>query len=76
MEGLKVLNNYLASRTYLVGQKVTIADIIVACNLLGGIQNVLTAGFLKPFPHVTRYFWTQVNQPEFKKVSAGCDAGF
>jgi elongation factor 1-gamma len=68
MEGLKVLNNYLASRTYLVGQKVTIADIIVACNLLGGIQNVLTAGFLKPFPHVTRYFWTQVNQPEFKKV--------
>eukprot|EP00243_Klebsormidium_subtile_P004216 TRINITY_DN18033_c0_g1_i1.p1 TRINITY_DN18033_c0_g1~~TRINITY_DN18033_c0_g1_i1.p1 ORF type:complete len:419 (+),score=154.60 TRINITY_DN18033_c0_g1_i1:161-1417(+) len=68
MEGLKTLNNYLASHTYLVGNKVTVADIIVACNLLGGIQNVLTAGFLKPFPHVTRYFWTQVNQPEFKKV--------
>lgn len=69
MEGLKTLNNYLASHTYLVGDKVTVADVIVTCNLIGGFQNVLTAGFLKPFPHVTRYFWTQVNQPVFKKVS-------
>jgi len=28
----------------------------------------MTKSFTKDFPHVERYFWTLVNQPNFKKV--------
>ena len=31
---LRVLNNALLTRTFLVGERVTLADISVACNLL------------------------------------------
>ena len=31
---LKVLNDYLQTRTYLVGERITQADITVACNML------------------------------------------
>lgn len=31
---LKLLNNYLRTRTYLVGERITLADIAVACDLL------------------------------------------
>jgi elongation factor 1-gamma len=31
---LQLLNNYLRTRTYLVGERITLADIAVACDLL------------------------------------------
>lgn len=31
---LQLLNNYLLTRTYLVGERITLADITVACDLL------------------------------------------
>ena len=31
---LKVLNSHLETRTYLVGERISLADISVACNLL------------------------------------------
>ncbi|KAI3918334.1 hypothetical protein MKX01_041654 [Papaver californicum] len=54
---LTALNSYLASNTYLVGHCVTLADIIMICNF-----------FTKEFPHVERYFWTMVNQPNIVKL--------
>ncbi|XP_074567391.1 elongation factor 1-gamma-like [Curcuma longa] len=65
---LTVLNTYLASNTYLVGHSVTLADIIMICNLYLGFSVVLIKSFTSEFPHVERYFWTLVNQPEFRKV--------
>lgn len=62
------LNTHLASNTYLVGHSVTLADIIMACNLSYGFKTVLTKNFTKEFPHVERYFWTVVNQPKFHKI--------
>ncbi|KAL7235717.1 hypothetical protein ACSBR1_019081 [Camellia fascicularis] len=66
--GLGALNTYLASNTYLVGHAVTLADIIMACNLYSGITRVMTKSFTSEFPHVERYFWTMVNQPNFSKI--------
>uniref|UniRef100_A0A7C9CS98 Glutathione transferase n=1 Tax=Opuntia streptacantha TaxID=393608 RepID=A0A7C9CS98_OPUST len=68
MRGLDALNKHLASNTYLVGHSVTLADIIMICNLYYGFRWVMTKSFTKDFPHVERYFWTLVNQPNFKKV--------
>ncbi|KAJ1392794.1 Thioredoxin-like superfamily [Sesbania bispinosa] len=65
---LDALNTHLASNTYLVGHSVTLADIIMTCNLLLGFNRLMTKGFTSEFPHVERYFWTMVNQPNFRKI--------
>lgn len=62
------MNTHLASHTYLVGDCVTLADIITVCILFNGFKVILTKSFTSEFPHVERYFWTLVNQPNFKKV--------
>ncbi|KAL6512145.1 hypothetical protein OROGR_021742 [Orobanche gracilis] len=65
---LGALNTHLASNTYLVGHGVTLADIVMACNLAYGFKMAMTKSFTSEFPHVERYVWTLVNQPNFKKV--------
>ncbi|CAN1126985.1 Elongation factor 1-gamma 2 [Linum perenne] len=65
---LDALNSYLATTTFLVGHSVTLADIILTCNLHMGFTWIMTKSFTSAFPHVERYFWTLVNQPNFKKV--------
>jgi elongation factor 1-gamma len=65
---LGALNTHLASNTYLVGHSVTLADIIMICNLFLGFARILTKSFTAEFPHVERYFWTMVNQPNFHKI--------
>ncbi|KAG0481566.1 hypothetical protein HPP92_012424 [Vanilla planifolia] len=66
--GLDALNIHLASRTYLVGDTVTLADIVMGCNLYWGFTRSMTKSFTSEFPHVERYFWTIVNQPNFLKI--------
>ncbi|XP_010242290.1 PREDICTED: elongation factor 1-gamma-like [Nelumbo nucifera] len=65
---LDALNKHLASNTYLVGHSITLADIIMTCNLFLGFSRILTKSFTSEFPHVERYFWTMVNQPNFRKI--------
>lgn len=65
---LGALNTHLASNTYLVGHSVTLADIILTCNLFLGFTKLMTKSFTSEFPHIDRYFWTLVNQPNFKKI--------
>ncbi|PSS02911.1 Elongation factor 1-gamma like, partial [Actinidia chinensis var. chinensis] len=65
---LGALNTYLASNTYLVGYAVTLADIIMTCNLYLGFTHLMTKSFTAEFPHVERYFWTMVHQSNFFKI--------
>ncbi|XP_021714796.1 elongation factor 1-gamma 2-like [Chenopodium quinoa] len=65
---LEALSKHLASNTFLVGDSVTLADIVMTCNLFYGFQRIMTKSFTSEFPHVERYVWTMVNQPNFKKV--------
>ncbi|CAH9109242.1 unnamed protein product [Cuscuta europaea] len=65
---LEALNTHLASNTYLVGHSITLADIVMTCNLSVGFKLIMTKSFTKDFPHVERYFWTMVNQPNFSKI--------
>ena len=64
----EALNTHLASNTCLVGHSVTLADIITTCNLYLGFSQLLVKSFTSEFPHVERYFWTLVNQPNFRKI--------
>ncbi|XP_031248077.1 elongation factor 1-gamma-like [Pistacia vera] len=40
----------------------------MTCNLYWGFTRIMTKSFTSEFPHVERYFWTLVNQPNFKKI--------
>ena len=62
------LNSTLASRTFLLGDRVTVADICVSMTLAPFFAKVIDAAYTSQFPHVTRWFTTCINQPNFKKV--------
>lgn len=66
--GLETLNSTLLTKTYLVGDQITLADIAVASALIYPMKLVCDKAYLKPFGNVVRWFNTCVNQPEFKKV--------
>jgi len=65
---MNALNSHLLTRTFLVGERLTVADISVACTMLNLYKLVLDPAFRKPFVNVTRWFNTVVNQPHAKAV--------
>lgn len=65
---LGVLERHLADKTYLVGHKITLADITVASALVYPFKFVADAAFRSPFPNVIRWFNTLVHQPAFEAV--------
>jgi elongation factor 1-gamma len=67
-KSLGTLDAYLQSHTYLVGDNVTLADIITFCNMYYGFTKVFDPEFRKQFPSVERYFVTLARQPKFAAV--------
>ena len=67
-----VLDNVLESRTYLVGHSLTLADVVVCCNLFNGMKHLFDPAFRKPFPSLVRYYETVANQPAFVKHLGPC----
>jgi len=65
---LAALNTHLKTRTFLVGERITLADICCMANLLLPFKWVLDPEFRAGFNNVTRWFLTLVNQPEVKRV--------
>jgi len=65
---LQLLNDYLRTRTYLVGERITLADIAVACDLLLLFQWIIEPSLREPYPNVTRWFSTLIHQKEFQAV--------
>jgi elongation factor 1-gamma len=65
---LAILNSHLLTRTFLVGERITLADIIVASNLLNPYKYILDPDYRKSFANVNRWFVTLINQPQFKAV--------
>jgi len=65
---LQILDSHLITRTYIVGNTVTLADIVLATSLLELYQLVLDPTFRGPFVNVNRWFTTIVNQPEVHAV--------
>lgn len=65
---LDVLNKHLADRTFFVGERISLADIVLVCSLVFLYTTVLEPGFRKPFGNLNRWFLTCINQPNFKSV--------
>jgi len=65
---LSLLNTHLATRTFIVGESITLADITVVCTLLRLYEHVMDAEFRKPYVHLHRWFDTCIHQKEFIAV--------
>lgn len=63
------LNGYLKTRTYLVGERLSLADISLASDLLLAYEHVADEQWRKPYANVNRWFQTIVHQANFKKVA-------
>ena len=65
---VRVLDDFLLCRTFLVGESTTLADIFVACDLLLPFKLVVGASMRRKYVNVTRWFVTIVNQKEVVDV--------
>ena len=65
---IKVLEDHLMVNTYLVGERVTLADIFVASIAQRGFDMVFDKKWSAEHPSFVRWFDTIVEQPIFKKA--------
>ncbi|MEE6514845.1 hypothetical protein FKM82_023232 [Ascaphus truei] len=67
-EVFSLLSTRLRTCTFLVGERVSLADIITACALLWPYILVFQPSFHEPYSNVNRWFGTRVHLPEFVAV--------
>jgi glutathione S-transferase len=65
---LDVLNNHLLHNTYMVGNRVTLADICVCCALSDAMSLAFDAQFLEPLGNLMRWHTLIRSQPEVKAI--------
>merc|ERR1712029_593196 len=68
-KAMDVLNKALLTKTYLVGERITLADVCVAYAMKMLFENVLEPGFRKPCGNTVRWYTTIMNQPAVVGVS-------
>lgn len=65
---MSVLETHLTASTYLVGERITLADIFAASLLTRAFATVLDKAWRSANPAVARWYETLINQAEFKAV--------
>ncbi|BGP56708.1 hypothetical protein JCM8202_005816 [Rhodotorula sphaerocarpa] len=63
LKALDFLEKSLADRTFLVGERISLADIFVACVAGPAFATVLDAEWRKAHPNCTRHYLTVAHQP-------------
>ena len=69
LEAIKVLEDYLLVNTYLVGERLTLADLFVTGIVARGYQFVFDKSFRGKFTNLTRWYETIYNQPIYSEVA-------
>lgn len=65
---LKKLDDILCIKTYLIGERITLADIFVFTALMPLYEHVFDPHLRKPYTSLNRWFSTILNQPQVKCV--------
>lgn len=65
---LKVLEDHLLVHTYLVGERISLADLFVAGMLSRGFEFIFDKAWREQHPTVTRWYETIYHQPIYKAV--------
>lgn len=68
LKNMSVLEKHFTANTYLVGERITLADFFTAALLTRAFATVLDQSFRSDNPAVTRWYSTVTNQPAFKAV--------
>ncbi|KKZ61276.1 elongation factor 1-gamma [[Emmonsia] crescens] len=68
LNALAVLEKHLTSNTYLVGERITLADLFAASMSTRGFEFVLGNNWRMQNPAVTRWYNTIVNQEVYKAI--------
>ncbi|KAK9510740.1 hypothetical protein O3M35_005466 [Rhynocoris fuscipes] len=68
LESLTYINDYLKNCTYFVGERITLADIVVFARLLPAFQNILNSEEIKRLTNLTRWYNTIKNQQQVLRV--------
>ncbi|TFK18934.1 elongation factor 1-gamma [Coprinopsis marcescibilis] len=66
--GLNTLEAHLSTQTFLVGERITLADVWVAVLIQKGVSSTIDAAVRTKLPNVIRHLETIVNQPKFKDI--------
>jgi elongation factor 1-gamma len=65
---LTIVEKHLATRTYLVTERITLADISLAAEIQSAFSTTVDASLRARLPHVLRHYETIVNQPNLTSV--------
>ncbi|KEF61767.1 elongation factor 1-gamma [Exophiala aquamarina CBS 119918] len=65
---LKVFEQHFLVHTFLVGERITLADLYTASQIARGFQYVLDKAWRDENPNTTRWYETIVNQPIWKAI--------
>ncbi|KAK2811772.1 hypothetical protein FQN50_001810 [Emmonsiellopsis sp. PD_5] len=68
LKNISILEKHLTSNTFLVGERLTLADLFAAALCGRGFEFVLGRSWRLENPAVTRWYETVLNQPMFKAV--------
>jgi elongation factor 1-gamma len=69
LKNVKVVDDYLVRHTYLVGDRITLADIFAAGTIFRGFQYFFDKEWREAHPNVTRWYQTIINQPIYADVA-------
>jgi len=65
---LSILNDILLTRTYLVGESITLADIAIFATLIDLVKQLLDKPSREQYPNLTRWFDTILNQTQVQQA--------
>jgi len=68
LRSLTTLNTHLASRTFLVTERITLADLSLAAIIQSAVGIIYDAELRTSLPNVVRHMETVVNQPKLKEI--------
>ncbi|KAM5533482.1 hypothetical protein V8D89_012819 [Ganoderma adspersum] len=68
LRSLKTLDSHLATRTFVVNERISLADLTVATEIQRATAVTLDAPTRAQIPNVIRHFETVVNQPQLKAI--------
>ncbi|KAL5594783.1 hypothetical protein BROUX41_001697 [Berkeleyomyces rouxiae] len=69
LKAVSVAEAYLVSNTFLVGERISLADLYCAGLISYGVRNVFDVKFCEQFPATTRWLLTVVAQPIYSAVA-------
>jgi elongation factor 1-gamma len=65
---LETLENHLSTRTFLVVERITLADLAVATFIKRAVTTIIDAPLRAKLPNTIRHLETVVNQPKLKAI--------